>query len=129
MDSTSLLKSIGNKLRVLRTEKGLTQESLAAEIGMSASAFAKIERGESDLSISKIEKIAKQFDLTLIELLTLSTSNYINFKNHQGIIGQNITNTYVNSDATKETIQQLVSEVAGLKEEIERLKKDIVRGQ
>jgi transcriptional regulator with XRE-family HTH domain len=127
MDSTSLLKSIGNKLRVLRTEKGLTQESLAAEIGMSASAFAKIERGESDLSI--IEKIAKQFDLTLIELLTLSTSNYINFKNHQGIIGQNITNTYVNSDATKETIQQLVSEVAGLKEEIERLKKDIVRGQ
>lgn len=53
----------------MRAAKGLTQSNVASEIKITASAFAKIERGESDISISRIEAIANVFGLNASQLI------------------------------------------------------------
>lgn len=65
----TFLKNLGTQIRILRAAKGLTQSNVASEIKITASAFAKIERGESDISISRIEAIANVFDLSASELI------------------------------------------------------------
>jgi len=42
---------------------------MADELGLSFNGYAKIERGESDVSLMKIEKIAKVLEIQPIKLL------------------------------------------------------------
>ena len=64
-----LSKTFCKRLRVFRIEKGWTQENMADELGLSFNGYAKIERGESDVSLMKIEKIAKVLEIQPIKLL------------------------------------------------------------
>ncbi|NCI51978.1 helix-turn-helix domain-containing protein [Sediminibacterium roseum] len=51
-------KLIGTRIRKLRESKDLTQENIASELDITAGAYAKIERGETDPSITRIKQIA-----------------------------------------------------------------------
>lgn len=50
---------IGHKIKKVRELKNLTQEFVAAELGMTQSAYSKIETGENDLSFKKLSQIAE----------------------------------------------------------------------
>jgi len=54
----SITDTIGKKLRALRLSKGLTQEELAFRLGISLPAYSKIERGITDVNISRLEQIS-----------------------------------------------------------------------
>lgn len=76
-------------LRQLRAQKHLTQEQMAEKIGMSKNGYGKIERGETQLKIEKLEQIANIFDVNIQELLqtdkdvnVLLGDNYSNFQNN-----------------------------------------------
>ena len=60
---------IANRLVKLRKEKGLSQEDLAAKIGISRQAVSKWETGASDPSTSNLLTLAKLFNTTAEELL------------------------------------------------------------
>ena len=64
------MKTLGDKLRVLRTSKGLTQEGMAEELGLSLPGYSKLERNITDPSLSRLTQIAKIFNLTVIGLLS-----------------------------------------------------------
>ena len=66
---------IREKLKVMRQLKDLTQEELAEKIGYSVNGYAKIERGESDVSMSNLEKIAQVLGIDLHKLLGLNDAN------------------------------------------------------
>lgn len=51
-------KIIGTRIRKLRESKDLTQENMAVELDITAGAYAKIERGETDPSITRLIQIA-----------------------------------------------------------------------
>ncbi|MFN7330567.1 MAG: helix-turn-helix domain-containing protein, partial [Bacteroidota bacterium] len=68
------LKRFGDRIRVLRLLKNYTQENVAEELGISGSAYAKIERGESDISISRIEQIGKVYGLNASQLISMTDS-------------------------------------------------------
>ena len=72
-----LLPTIGNRIRLFRTAKGLTQENIAEMLEMSVSWYAKVERGEIDLSISHIEQIAKIHNLSAGDLLKIAENQNI----------------------------------------------------
>lgn len=59
---------IGNRIRELRTQTGLSQEKFAQKIGMDRTYFASVELGKRNISIKNIEKIAKGLDISLSEL-------------------------------------------------------------
>ena len=50
---------IGEKIRKIRELKGLKQENIAKELGMSLGGYGKIERGESSISIERLQKIGQ----------------------------------------------------------------------
>lgn len=70
------------RLRVLRAERGLSQENLASMLDMSINGYAKIERGETDVSIGKIEEIARLLEVDVADMLQLATTN--NYVSHGG---------------------------------------------
>ncbi len=63
-----ITEKIGNRIRELRKETGLSQEKFAAKIGMDRTYFASVELGKRNISIVNLEKIAEGLDISLSEL-------------------------------------------------------------
>ena len=59
---------IGNRIRELRTQTGLSQEKFAQKIGLDRTYFASVELGKRNISIVNIEKIANGLNVSLSEL-------------------------------------------------------------
>ena len=60
---------IAYRLKNLRIQKCLTQEELAFEAGVDRSYIGQIERCEKNVTVVTLQKIAKSFDLDLLEFL------------------------------------------------------------
>jgi transcriptional regulator with XRE-family HTH domain len=56
-------------LRAAREEAGLSQEELADEAGVHRTYVGQLERGEKNVSIDSMEKLASALNRTLPELL------------------------------------------------------------
>lgn len=69
----AFLKNLGIQMRLLRTAKGYTQENMEEFLPVSASAYARIERGETDVKVSRIEEIAQVFGLTATQLINVAS--------------------------------------------------------
>jgi transcriptional regulator with XRE-family HTH domain len=63
------LIALGRAIRVLRLETGISQEALAEEAGIDRSYIGGIERGEHNIALINIVKIAKSLKTTTSELL------------------------------------------------------------
>ena len=59
---------LGNRMRTLRQQIGLSQEKFALKIGMDRSYFASVETGRRNVSIINIKKIADGLGVSLGEL-------------------------------------------------------------
>lgn len=57
-------KRVGQRLHLLRVEKNLTQEEMAEQLHLSTSAYCKIEYGETDLTLTRLNKIAAIFGVS-----------------------------------------------------------------
>jgi len=68
------MKALGKKIRLLRHQKGWSQEDVAKKLDISIPAFSKIETGITDINLSRLEQIAVLFDMTVVQLLTFSDS-------------------------------------------------------
>ncbi len=60
---------IGNFIKKLRSEKGLTQKDLAKKIGVTDKAISKWERGLGCPDVSLLEDLSKELDVSILELL------------------------------------------------------------
>ncbi len=70
--------NIHQKIKALRLFNDFTQEEMAEKLGYaSVQGYAKIERGESDLTIGKLEEIAKVLGVNLQNLISLKSKNAI----------------------------------------------------
>lgn len=58
--------------------KNLTRDFVAGEMEMSTSGYGKIERGEIDLTISKIARIASILGISISDLLFFDVSIFFN---------------------------------------------------
>ncbi|MBE9464836.1 helix-turn-helix domain-containing protein [Dyadobacter subterraneus] len=64
------LETIGRRIKKLRQLHGYKQEIIAREIGLSQTAYSKIETGDTSLTIGRAAAIAKFFGMSLTELLS-----------------------------------------------------------
>lgn len=118
----TLEKVIGNKIRSLRTLKELSQENVAAMLGISITAYSKIERGETDVQLSRLSQIAKAFDVSIEEILNFGDKITNSFNGHK--IGDN--NIISNSEQTLLIeLERLRAQNEGHTTEIFHLKKII----
>lgn len=59
---SSLRKRVGRNLRSIRVEKGLTQEELAEQIGLTVESISNIERGIQAPSFNTLEALENALD-------------------------------------------------------------------
>jgi len=64
-------KKFGKRVKLLRIEKGWSQEVLSLHSDLDRTYIPSIEKGERNVSITVIEKIAKAFQIEIYELLKL----------------------------------------------------------
>ena len=64
-----LKKIAGQQLQLLRLERNLTQEQMGEKLNLSTSAYCKIEYGETDLTLTRLYKIAQALDISFMDLL------------------------------------------------------------
>lgn len=64
-----ILEKFGQKMQKVRQLKGITQEELAATLGMHRTYIGLIERGERNPTIRTLYKIAKALKISASELL------------------------------------------------------------
>jgi transcriptional regulator with XRE-family HTH domain len=64
-----LLKRFGRRVRILRAERGMSQEGFAVLCGLDRSYVGGIERGERNLTLQKIGVIAEALGISVAELM------------------------------------------------------------
>lgn len=63
------IKKVGNRIKTLRIQKGLTQDALATDANISRSTIGMVESAKNDITLSKINKIAKALGVEPYEIL------------------------------------------------------------
>ena len=61
-------KNLGIRVRALREKRSWSQEDLAHESGLARSFTGAIERGEKDLRLSTLTKLANTFKINIAQL-------------------------------------------------------------
>ena len=72
MAKDDILKRFGIRVRQLRTQRGLSSQiALANKAGLDRTYVGGIERGERNVALKNLEKLAKALNVSLDELLKL----------------------------------------------------------
>jgi transcriptional regulator with XRE-family HTH domain len=61
----SIAKKFGEKIRELRKEKGYSQEKFAYKIQLHRTYIGAVERGEKNITLKNLEKIAESLDVKI----------------------------------------------------------------
>lgn len=108
MKDREVLKLVGSRIRVLRKEKGLSQESLGEKGGFHFSYIGQIERGEKNVSLLNLAKIAEALEVNLIQLFAYIDEGF-------------------EATPLDESIQEVVSMLREVNEEKARLARNVLR--
>ena len=65
-----LQKALGQRVRQLRLRKGYSQEAFADHCGVHRTFMGTIERGETNLSLQNLARIAAGIEITLSKLFS-----------------------------------------------------------
>jgi transcriptional regulator with XRE-family HTH domain len=116
------IKIISANIKRYRELKGLTREVIAGELEMSVSGYSKIERGEIDLTITKLQRISDILGVSPSDILNFDVTNIFNISNNQQVQGlgskeSNITNNLNKvDDYTQKYIKMLEEKIQSLEE-------------
>jgi transcriptional regulator with XRE-family HTH domain len=69
---------IGDNLRKLRENNGLTQQQMADLIHTHRSGYSKIENNQQEISIEALIQLSKQFNMTVDEIISFDNSRIPN---------------------------------------------------
>lgn len=111
----NLKLNIGSNVRFFQEGRGILQESLVLDLGISQQVVQQIESQKSKVTLQRANRIAKILRIDLELLLTHSPTNQLNNCNQSGVCN---TNNFLND----KLLAQLESQNATLKEELEFLR-------
>jgi transcriptional regulator with XRE-family HTH domain len=105
------------KIKQIRELKNLTQEHVATQLGLSTRAYSKIETGETQLTINRLNEISSILGVEPMEVLGFDDKQvFNNYGKQEGNIGINHINIPEKlMQQYEKTIQILEDEVALLK--------------
>lgn len=110
------------KIRLIRELNKWSQEEMAEKLAMSAGGYAKIERGETQLNIPRLEQLAAIFKVDMWDLLK-SGNNGMVLQINEGDSGGDIA-LYASSDIAMK-LELLNQELKHCREMLEQKDKEI----
>lgn len=95
----------------------MTREQLASELGLSVSGYSKIERGEIDLTVSRVQEIAQILEVDVSQILNFDATQVFNISNNQLVqgFGSKVKNNNYPDDYREKYIRMLETEIQRLK--------------
>ncbi|OOF85864.1 transcriptional regulator [Rodentibacter ratti] len=95
--------NVNEKIRMVREINHWSQEEMAEKMNMSTNGYAKIERGETKLSLHKLEQIANIFNIDVLELMNMDGKGVLFLMNENA----SNTNYYGNNESLTAEIEKL----------------------
>ena len=114
-----------DKIRAFRTIKNLSQENVAQMIGISSTAYAKLERGETEMTYTRLEQVSKALGVKLSDLVNFGENGFFYMNNSSNSGNASSPHALTANNASKEATE-LVIEVQKLRAEKEGFIKEIV---
>lgn len=118
---------MAENIKKFRELRNLSREQVAAELDMSLSGYSKIERGETELSLGKLNKIASVLGVDVAQILSFDASQVFNISNNEnvnaGVKTQNVY--YGEGEVLFKYTKLLEEEVARLREQVSVMKEEI----
>jgi len=68
--------NVVDNIRTIRKNKGISHEAMAFNLGISQTAYTKIEKAETKLTVERLQKIAEILDVKLGDLLELEPQSF-----------------------------------------------------
>ena len=112
---------IGERIRTIRTQKGLSQEYVAEHLDMSQSTLARIEQGKAQLDTVRLTKLCDVLEVGVDDLLTIdrvSISHNTFSDNSNGYVEQLVN---CQKELYEEQVSLLKDEVITLRRQVEEL--------
>jgi transcriptional regulator with XRE-family HTH domain len=106
------MNKIGHKIRQLRENKGLSQDSIAHELGITQPSYARLEKQDERISITRLIQIASLLKTTVSDLIDENSKNVIHQTNNKKAEAYNVE-TIIKAD--KEHITTLKDEISFLR--------------
>lgn len=105
------MNKIGGKIKILREQRGFSQENLAQELGITQPSYARLEKNDERINVVRLQQIAAILKTTISDLVDEKTQKVINQQNSEGSAAYNVDtiNTIINAD--KEHIATLRGEI------------------
>lgn len=104
------------KIKQIRELKNLTQDYVASQLQLTTRAYSKIESGETQLTINRLNEISSILGIEPIELLGFDDKQVFNNCKQEGNIGINHINI------PEKLIQQYEKTIQVLEDEVMLLK-------
>lgn len=106
-------KRIGRNIRILREQKGLRQRYVSTLLGITPNGYGKIERGESSLTVERLELLAQIFGVSVPDIIHLDPEQS---SQHRELI--------LAYEEKEELIRQ---EMAGFREQLQLLQEKVLQ--
>ena len=74
-DKDAVSVDVGERLRELRQERGMSMRALARASGLSANALSMIERGRTSPSVSTLYKLSEAMEIPITAFFRAPTQN------------------------------------------------------
>jgi transcriptional regulator with XRE-family HTH domain len=114
-------QSIADNIRKMRTLKGLDAKTIADHLGISVSAYARIERGETQIDIERISSIADQLGVSTSDILSFAPANIFEKVDNSPISNAVNVETQYHYAVPKEIIDSLTEQL--------RVKDELIKEQ
>lgn len=94
MDTSQKYQKIGDNLRKIREIKGIKQESVAKQLGLTTNGYGKIERGETSLNIKRLEEIAEILGVNALDIMQFDENIIFNINTMSNSAPNGTVNNY-----------------------------------
>lgn len=117
MDTSQKYQRIGENLRKIREIKGIKQESVAKQLGLTTNGYGKIERGETSLNIKRLEEIAEILGVNAIDIMHFDENVVFNINTMSNSSPNGTVNNY---SLSAEERQIFADQIKSLNELVEK---------
>jgi transcriptional regulator with XRE-family HTH domain len=119
-------KRVIRNIRKLRELRLMSREQMAAELSLSISGYGRLERGEIDLTLSRMKRIADILNVNLTELLDFEPTAVLQKKKSVSETLEPPAEDERNGYYREKYISMLESELDRLRQEVRELRKQSV---
>ena len=120
MDAAHKYQKIGENLRKIREIKGIKQESIAKQLGITTNGYGKIERGETSLNIKRLEEIAEILGVNALDVMQFDENIIFNINTMSNSAPNGTVNNYALSNEER---QFFAEQIKSLNELVEKQNK------